>query len=93
MSGMSGMGGRSCGFGLVSMCSHTLRRDTFRSFRDMDSKGIMQVHKSGPLFGKLACLALVADVLVAALLRWLFPESSIEAAAEYPVPSTAGDPP
>lgn len=50
---------------------------------------LVRVHKSGPLFGKLACLALIADMLVAALLRWIFPESTVEVAAEYPTSSPA----
>lgn len=44
---------------------------------------LIRVHKCGPLFGKLACLILIADVLMAAFLQWIAPVSSIEAAAEY----------
>lgn len=46
-----------------------------------------QVHKTGPVFGKLACLLLMVDLLLACLLTWLFPASFIDAAADYTPPS------
>lgn len=53
----------------------------------------MQVHKTGAVFGKLACLLLVVDLLLARLLTWLFPASSIDAAADYSPPPPSPSPP
>ena len=41
------------------------------------------------MFGKLACLLLVADLLLARLLSWMFPASGIDTAADYAPPTAA----